>query len=261
MMPEFLKAIDVTLVESNPALVALQKEKLKDTTVPVSWAENCDAALFDRPVFLIANEFFDALPVRQLVHGEKGWNERMIAVNANGEFDVVLAPVAADRFVPQDRRADAPDGGVYEFSDAATALVQEIAHGIAAKGGAALIIDYGYDEPDFGETLQAIANQQFVDVLDAPGEADLSAHVDFDALATAAENEGTVAFGPVDQREFLMGLGIGSRASVLAQTAQDKETAASIQADLDRLIGPDQMGELFKALAILPANAPQPPGF
>jgi NADH dehydrogenase [ubiquinone] 1 alpha subcomplex assembly factor 7 len=261
MMPEFLKAIEVTLVESNPALAALQNEKLKEATVPIAWAENCDAQLFDRPVFLIANEFFDALPIRQLVRGGKGWNERMLSVNTKGEFEVVLSPVAADALVPEDRRADAPDGGVYEFSDAAVALVREIAHGVASKGGSALIIDYGYDEPDFGETLQAVANQQFVDVLDAPGEADLSAHVDFDALAEAAENEGASAFGPINQRDFLVTLGIGSRASVLAQTAQGKEASASIQDDLDRLIGPDQMGELFKALAILPPNAPQPAGF
>jgi len=260
MIPEFLQAIEVTLVESNPALVTIQKEKLKDATVPIAWAETCDSRLFDLPAFLIANEFFDALPIRQFIRGEKNWNERMVGVNAKGELEFVLSPLAADASVPENR-GEAPVGGVYEFSDAAIALAQEIAHGIAARGGAALLVDYGYSDPDFGETLQAIGGQKPTGVLAAPGEADISALVDFTCLAWASDTQGASTFGPVEQRTFLGRLGIESRAAVLAQNAQTPEIARSIQQDAYRLIGEDQMGSLFKALAIMPPNAPKPAGF
>jgi SAM-dependent MidA family methyltransferase len=260
LMPEFLAAIEVTLVESNPALITLQKEKLKGSAVPISWTESCDSNLFDRPVFLIANEFFDALPIRQFVRTDKGWNERMIGLSATGDLTFVLSPVAADASVPPDR-SDAPVGGIHEFSDASLALVEEISHGIAAHGGAALVVDYGYDDASFGETLQALANQKPTDVLAAPGEADISALVDFASLTAASGAQGTSSFGPVFQRDFLCRLGIESRADVLCQKASDQAAADAIRNDAYRLIGPDQMGELFKALAILPANAPTPPGF
>ncbi len=260
MMPEFLQAIEVTLVESNPTLAALQKEALKDSHVPISWAESCAPPLFDRPVFLIANEFFDALPIRQLVRGANGWNERMVGLDASGELAFVLSPVPADAAVPGDRTG-APEGGVYEFSDSGGALAQDIAHGVAKGGGAALIIDYGYGEPGFGETLQAIANREAAGLLDAPGDADLSAHVDFGALARTARSQGASVFGPVEQGDFLCSLGIERRAEALSQFAQTKGIRGSVEVDLERLIGPQEMGELFKALAILPPDAPTPPGF
>jgi NADH dehydrogenase [ubiquinone] 1 alpha subcomplex assembly factor 7 len=258
LMPEFLAAIDIVFVESNPALRTAQETALKDANAKIAWANDCDSRLFDRPVFLIANEFFDALPIRQLVRTDKGWSERMVTADASGALGFALSPVPADVAVPTDR-AGAPTGAVYEFSDAATALAQEIAHGIARFGGAALAIDYGYGAPDFGETLQAVAAHGPAKLLEAPGEADISAGVDFAALARAAQSQAAVTYGPLTQSDFLTGLGINERADALKRAARGSPN--SIDLDLNRLIEADEMGELFKALAILPAGASKPPGF
>ena len=257
--PGFLASIEVTLVESNPKLREVQKATLREVTPPIGWSESCDSALFDRPLFLLANEFFDAMPIRQLVRMERGWVERMVGLDAGGELEFVLAPIPASLVVPPDRAA-APKGGVYEFSDTATALAQQIAHGIAAHGGAALIVDYGYSEPGFGETLQAVAGHKPTSLLDAPGEADVSAGVDFSALAGVARTQSVSTYGPVGQGEFLVDLGIVERADTLKR-AKARSSASSVDLDLNRLIASEEMGELFKALAILPASAAPPAGF
>jgi SAM-dependent MidA family methyltransferase len=160
--------------------------------------------------------------------------------------------------IPPDR-AEAPDGGVYEVAHAALALTEEIARAVAAQGGGALIVDYGYGEPGFGETLQAVAGHKFANILAEPGESDLSAHVDFFALARAARAGGAAAYGPVTQCNFLADLGLGPRAERLI-VANPKE-ARAIASAIDRLVNPKEMGALFKALALAPKTAPQPPGF
>ena len=255
--PGFLAAIEVTLVESNPKLREIQKTTLKDIQPPLAWSDSCDSLLFDRPTFVLANEFFDAMPVRQLVRTERGWAERMVGFDSDGELVFVLSPVPAALAVPVDR-AGAPIGGVYEFSDAGMALAEIIAHGIAEHGGAALVIDYGYSKPGFGETLQAVAAQQATTLLGAPGEADVSASVDFAALAAAAETQGAATYGPIGQGDFLVDLGILQRADTLKR---GRANGPSVDFDLNRLIAPDEMGELFKVLAIVPTNAPPPAGF
>jgi SAM-dependent MidA family methyltransferase len=252
LAPEFLKSIDVVMVEASPTLRALQKERLKDCGVSVRWKDRFEAG--DRPLFLIANEFFDALPVRQFVHSERGWCERMVVAD-KGALSFALSPVATAMAV----EGDAPIGGVYETSPATLAIAEEIGHAVARKGGAALIIDYGYDQPGFGETLQAVGKHQFKGVLEAPGEIDLSAHVDFTAFAAAARRGGAQTFGPVGQGQFLEALGIGARTEKLALL--NKNEASKIAEAVDRLVKPEQMGTLFKALAILPPHTPAPPGF
>ena len=188
--PEFLEDLDVVLVEASPVLQQIQGDKLRGLA-DISWVNQFDDSLADRPLFLVANEFFDALPIRQYVKTERGWCERMVTVGAQGDLAFALAPVPAPRpTIPQDREG-APDGGVYETSPASTALAENIAGIVAAKGGAALIIDYGYGAvTGFGETLQAVGGHQFADVLAEPGEDDLSAHVDFAALAAAGKRGG-----------------------------------------------------------------------
>jgi SAM-dependent MidA family methyltransferase len=257
--PGFLASIEVMLVESNPELRKIQKATLKDVQTPLVWSESYDSALLDRPTLLLANEFFDAMPVRQLVHTEKSWGERMVGLDAAGELAFVLSPVPASLALPADRGA-APIGGVYEFSDAASALAQSIAHGIASHGGAALIVDYGYGGPGFGETLQAIADHRATSLLAAPGEADISASVDFAALAAAAKTDAVSIYGPIGQGEFLVELGILERADTLKR-GRGSDRGSSVDFDLNRLIAPDEMGELFKVLAIMPVNAPPPAGF
>jgi NADH dehydrogenase [ubiquinone] 1 alpha subcomplex assembly factor 7 len=290
IVPEFLDAIEVVLIESSPTLRAIQRERLSSFTHPphpalspnggesessnsslapaggvdrgegafVKWLDRFDESLSDRPLFLIANEFFDALPVRQYVHTPKGWCERMVTVT-DGKLAFALAPFPqAGLSIPQ-TRGEAEDGAVFETSPASTALAEEIGEVIARVGGAALIVDYGYAGSGFGETLQAVSRHLFAHILDAPGEADLSAHVDFAALAEAATHAGAVAHGPIDQSALLKALGIDARAAALRRA--NPAEADSIAAAVARLCGADKMGSLFKALAITPKHAPKPPGF
>jgi len=236
----------------------LQRDRLALSGADISWRARFDDELEDRPLFLIANEFFDCLAIRQFVKTGRGWCERIVT-QQDGVLSSALAAMPADpALIPPDR-VEAPNGAVFEFSSAALALTEEIAGAIAAKGGAALIVDYGYDAPGFGETLQAVAGHKFAEVLADPGESDLSAHVDFMALAKAAMAGGAVACGPVRLGQFLGELGIGARAERLA--AANPGEAEAIGAALARLVDPGQMGTLFKALALVSRNAPRPPGF
>jgi len=251
LAPEFLERVEIVLVEASPALRQVQRERLKDCGVRISWTERFTAD--GRPFLLIANEFFDALPVRQFVRAERGWCERMVIVDGSGALAFALSPVASTI------DAEAPLGSVYEISPAAEAVAEEIGSAVARAGGAALIVDYGYARGGFGETLQAVGGHQFKDLLETPGEIDLSAHVDFTRLATAAARGGATTFGPVGQGTFLKALGIEARAEKLA--ALNRAEAPGILQAVDRLTSSAQMGSLFRALAILPPNAPQPPGF
>jgi SAM-dependent MidA family methyltransferase len=256
--PEFLPQAEIVLVETSPALEAMQRDKMKTSAADISWQARFDDSLADRALYLLANEFFDCLPVRQFVKTARGWCERMVTIK-DGALAFALAPLPANpSLIPPDR-AEAPDGGVYEVAPAALALAEEIARIIADKGGAALIVDYGYCEVGFGETLQAVAGHKFAEQLAEPGESDLSAHVDFAALARAARAGGAAAYGPVTQCNFLADLGIGPRAERL-MIANPKE-ARAIAAAVDRLVNPKEMGALFKALSIAPKTAPKPPGF
>jgi len=254
--PEFLDDAEVVLVESSPLLESAQREKLKACGADVSWVARYDESLAGRPLYLLANEFFDCLPVRQFVKTERGWCERVVSV-VDDHLAFALAPVPFTG-VPGDR-ADAPDGGTYEVSPSALALTEEIARAVSTKGGGALIIDYGYDAPGFGETLQALARGQYIDVLAEPGDSDLSAHVDFMGLTAAAQEGGAAVYGPVTQCNFLANLGIGPRAKRLmkANPLQARDIATAV----DRLVNPGQMGALFKAIAFGPKDGPGLPGF
>ena len=256
--PEFLAEADVVLVEASPVLQAIQKEKLKTSAAAISWCARFDESLAGWPLFLVANEFFDCLPLRQFVKTARGWCERMVTVEG-GALAFALAPQPANPSLIPPNRADAPVGGVYEVAPAALALVEEIARVAAVQGGGVLIVDYGYDEVGFGETLQAVAGHKFAEVLAEPGESDLSAHVDFLALAQAARAGGAAAYGPVSQCNFLADLGLGPRAERLI--VANPQEARTIAAAIDRLVNPKEMGALFKALAITPKAAPPPPGF
>jgi len=257
--PEFLAELEVVLVEASPALRQIQADKLRGSGADISWQAQFDDSLGDRPLFLIANEFFDALPVRQYVKTDRGWCERMVTA-LNGDLTFALAPVPVPASAIAAGRENAPDGGVYETSPAATALAEEISRTIASKGGAALIIDYGYAETGgFSETLQAVSGHRFADALAEPGEDDLSAHVDFAALAEAGRRGGAAVFGPVTQGALLANIGIAERAEQLMQSNPD--SAADLLSATERLIGNDQMGKLFKALALVPRTVSDVAGF
>lgn len=249
---------DIVLVESSAALETLQRERLHEATVPIRWVRQWSDVASDRPLFVVANEFFDALPVRQFVMTPRGWCERMVSTDGAGRLVFALSPLPA-AFAPPVGRGPATQGAVYEISSAAQALIESVSQAIAAEGGGALVIDYGYNGGGFGDTLQAVDRHQPVDILADPGEADVSVHVDFAALALSAKKGGARIHGPIGQQEFLGALGIAARAEKLA--ARNPDHAQEIAAALHRLTDPGEMGALFKVLAITPRDSPPPPGF
>jgi NADH dehydrogenase [ubiquinone] 1 alpha subcomplex assembly factor 7 len=260
MMPGFADALTVHLVETSPALHEMQQRALADCCV--AWHRSF-AAVPDGPLLLVANEFFDALPVRQFALTKEGWRERMVALDATNEkFRFVLAPdiPAADTMIPQEIRAVAQPGDIAETCPAGLALAEDIGRRVVRHGGAALIIDYGHAASAPGETLQAVRAHKRCDPLDSPGAADLTAHVDFAALSRAAARAGAATHGPMPQGLFLARLGIAERAERLRRSATPDQ-ALDIEAACHRLIAAEEMGTLFKVLAITPPAMPAPPGF
>jgi len=249
-VPRFRSAARVVLVEASDRLRQMQRDRLARLHPRVTWTDSVPVV---RPIYLLANEFLDALPIRQFVHHRGQWFERTVGL-VDGRLGFGLSPF------PTPFREDAPDGAVREIRPAADALVREIAGHIAATGaGAALFVDYGYDRPAFGDTLQAVRGHAYVDVLDRPGDTDLSAHVDFAAVAAAARQSGAAVHGPVGQGALLVSLGLLERAGQLGADA-DEATRGAIEAAVARLAGEEEgdMGALFKALAITAREEPVP---
>jgi len=261
MMPGCREALDVHLVEIDPALRTKQAETLHDAGVPVHWHRET-ATVPDGPLLVLANEFFDALPVRQLERTADGWCERLVAVDPERDALALArgAPSSkAAAYVPEALR-DASDGTVVEVSPAMLAQTQELAERIADTGGAALIVDFGPDTVTAGATLQAVRRHRPAAILEAPGETDLTAHVPFPQLTRAARDAGAAAHGPVQQGTFLRALGIETRAQTLAANASPQR-ARAVASALHRLTAAEQMGELFKALALTPPGTGTPAGF
>ncbi len=257
--PELMESLEIVMVEASPVLADIQRAKLANSGANIRWQSQFDDRLADRPLLLVANEFFDALPIRQYVKTPRGWCERMVTAR-DGELEFALAPTPVPAaLIPASREA-APEGGVYETAPAAAALAEDIARIVTAHGGGALIVDYGYGaSAGFAETLQAVGGNAFADLLIEPGEDDLSAHVDFAALADAARRGGAAVSGLATQGEFLVHLGIVERAEQLMKS--NPASARDLLIAIERLIAPEKMGTLFKALAITQAGAPPPPGF
>ncbi len=222
---------EVHLVETSPALKVRQAEAVPGA----HWHANI-SELPDQPLLLVANEFFDALPIRQFVGGI----ERRVNVVAGG--------LSFDR-----------DGEIVEDSPARIGAVTSIASQLAGSGGVALVIDYGHSKSAPGDTLQAVRDHAFSPVLLHPGEQDLTAHVDFEALARAAREAGACVLGPVEQGDWLRSLGIGARAQTLIRAHPDRDS--QVQADVARLCDEDAMGALFKVMAIRSPDWPEPAGF
>ncbi len=248
----------VHFVESSLALKARQLELHPEA----QWHDSLTSVPTEGPILLVANEFLDALPVRQLVRTADGWRERMVDLANDGEGVPRLRFVAGsqprDAALPPERR-EAPEGTIVETCPAAAAIVYEVAGRLVAQGGAALFIDYGYAEPQTGSTLQAVRGHRRVDPFDTPGQADLSAHVDFEVLARIAQSRDARWLGTVGQGAFLRALGIGERAAILAK--QSPEQAEAVAAARDRLIGEGEMGTLFKVMGLAAPRWPEPAGF
>lgn len=248
----------VHFVESSPALRDAQLAVLPQA----HWHDDLSTAPQTGAVLIVANEFLDALPVRQLVKGPQGWRERVVGSGGVGAGGPVFVPLVGDRpmdaAVPEDRR-EAEDGAIIETCPGAAAVMYEVAGRLLRQGGAALFIDYGYDAPQFGSTLQAVRDHRKVDPFAAPGEADLTAHVDFAALSDIACSRGVKWLGTVPQGQWLKALGIDVRAAALAQAAPDQ--ADAIRIALDRLVSEEQMGTLFKVMALAAPEWPDGVGF
>jgi NADH dehydrogenase [ubiquinone] 1 alpha subcomplex assembly factor 7 len=258
-LPAFRRALDLVLVEASPVLRRVQQQHLK--AARARWVEGVEE-LPPGPLLLVANEFFDALPIRQFVRGQTHWAERRVGLDAAGNFAFVLAPEdpAASLLVPESVRAAAGIGAVAEICPSGLALAAALGRRLARTPGAALIIDYGYFPSAPAATLQAVRQHRPVPALAEPGTADLSAHVDFAALAAAARGAGATSWGPVSQRRFLTALGAEARLAALAARAAPAQRGA-LAGGLARLLDPREMGTLFKALALASPGLPVPPGF
>jgi SAM-dependent MidA family methyltransferase len=256
--PSFFSAITVHLVETSPVLREAQSQTLARAAKPVQWHLDF-AETPPGPAFIIANEFFDALPIRHYVKRAGGWREQLIGLNAEGE----LAFGLSDEIEPT-LTIPAREGSIIEVSAASQKLIGDIAARLVEQGGALLLIDYGYDETSLGDSLQAVSRHAYVDPLAEPGEADLTAHVDFAALARAARARGAKVMGPVTQAHFLLQLGIERRAEALSKRATPEQAQSVVEA-FERLVGVDdtrhQMGGLFKVMAVTHPDVPDLPGF
>jgi NADH dehydrogenase [ubiquinone] 1 alpha subcomplex assembly factor 7 len=211
----------------------------------------------DGPVLLVANEFLDALPVRQLIRTADGWREVMVVADGD-RFTCIPGARPMDAALPESRRNE-PEGTLIETCPGAAAVVYEVAGRLAEQGGAALFIDYGHAELRTGSTFQAIRRHKKVDPFEAPGEADLTAHVDFAMLAQVAQSRGCRWLGTVTQGEWLRALGIEGRAEALSEFAPQHRDA--LHSAKHRLIDGDQMGELFKVMGLAASNWPDGVGF
>ena len=249
VLPPLYQSLSVHLVEINPVLRDKQKSTLAGVR-NIAWHERLDDVP-DGPSVILANEYFDVLPIHQVVKRETGWHERVVEIDGTGQLVFGTAAEPTPRFealLPPLVRA-APVGAVFEWRP--DAEIMRIATRVRDQGGAALIIDYGHLRSDVGDTFQAIARHSFTDPLKNPGQADITAHVDFQALARAAEDLGAEVHGPVSQGDFLKRLGIETRAvTLMAKTTP--EISEDISGALKRLIGGGRggMGSMFKVLAI-----------
>jgi NADH dehydrogenase [ubiquinone] 1 alpha subcomplex assembly factor 7 len=256
----FRAAVVLHLVEVSPALQQIQQRRLESLDVPLLW----HAALEDvppGPSIIIANEFIDALPVHQAVKQASGWHERVVDVAPDGNFFIGTACDPLPFFetaMPRGLR-HGPEGAVFEWREDGLAL--ELGRRVRIEG-AALIIDYGHAHYGLGDTLQAVAGHSFADPLRTPGKVDLTAHVDFEALAQCAESMGARIHGPIRQRDLFLRLGIEKRADALKASAS-LDKIADIEIAFSRLIGDGArgMGELFKAIAIAAPKLGPLPGF
>lgn len=247
-VPGMTEAAEVTLIEASPHLRGVQARRLGAIT-------HLDAAtdLPERPLFLVANEFFDALPIRQFQRAAAGWAERVVALDAQGALTLGL--VARDDAPGLPPAAHLPTGTVLETCPEALPIAHAIASRIARHGGAAILIDYGNWNGQ-GDSFQALRQHRPEDPLAHPGEADLTAHVDFAPLAAVARQAGARVSAMLPQGDWLLRLGIAARAQRLAEAGD-----AGAMAALHRLTAPGEMGQLFKTLVFWAPTAPVPPGF
>lgn len=246
--PDWQDGAAFALVEASPRLAAIQRLTLKNAGVSLSWHDDLDT-LPDTPLLIVGNELLDALPFRQFAFQDGVWSERAIGLEEDGKLRFVLKPGAFDlSLLPSAQPVE--EGSVFEISPARSAFMQRVCERLAEHGGAGIFFDYGHLCTGFGDTFQAVRRHVYEDVLQNPGEADLTSHVDFAVLDRIARACG-LATSTATQGDFLFGMGIIERAGRLGAT-EGAEQREAIRAAVERLVGPDMMGTLFKVLMIAP---------
>ncbi|EIZ80985.1 hypothetical protein WSK_0377 [Novosphingobium sp. Rr 2-17] len=244
----------VHFIEASPALQAVQVAAVPEA----QWHADLSSVPLQGPVLIVGNEFLDALPVRQMVKTPQGWRERMVDFREGEGFVAIAGDRPMDAAAPPEFE-DCAEGTLIETNPGAAAVIYEIADRLASQGGAALLIDYGYAQPQTGSTLQAVRAHAKVDPFEAPGEADLTCLVDFAMAADIARSRDVRHLGTVTQGDWLRALGIEVRAKALADIAPHH--ASAIVSAKNRLIDGDQMGELFKVMGLAAPGWPDGGGF
>ncbi|MFZ1813610.1 MAG: SAM-dependent methyltransferase [Rhizobiaceae bacterium] len=258
--PQFMQAASIHLLEASPRMIERQRERTRGHDV--TWHANL-AELPPVPLILMANEFLDVLAFRQYVRSGGHWHEHCIGLDGGGELAFMLGAATLDpAFLPTGWERE-PDGSVFEYAPAREAWVQDLSHHLCEHGGLALLIDYGQLQSGFGDTFQAVENHKPVSPLGEPGRADLTSHVDFSALERAAREAGNARVASAAQGDFLLAMGLLERAGALGATA-DAGLRDELSLAVERLAGPQQMGNLFKVMAISgstlqPGSPPLPP--
>ncbi len=255
--PGFLESVQVELVETSPVLKAAQMLKLGGCGTPVAWRSRIGEISEGAPLLIIGNEFLDALPIRQYMRQNGHWHQRLVGLAGDAlAMGLALDPETA---ITQ----QGPEGAVIEVAIAAQAFVRDLALQLKGDGGVALFLDYGHKKSGFSDTLQAMRSHAFVDPLASPGECDLTAHVNFDALGKAARDAGLAVHGPMEQGAFLQALGLEARTEQLISHARTPEQKEAIRSAERRLMDTSRtgMGRLFKVIAFAAPGQPVPPGF
>ena len=255
--PNFFDAMQIKLVETSISLKKQQRVTLRNCKKPVVWLDAIEN-LKPEPTLFIANEFLDAVPFRQFIKSGGQWLELGVGSGENDELIYARGTTRIDVEMLPAGHENEPDGAIFETAPAREAITALIANHISSHGGTALIIDYGHSISGFGDTFQAVQSHRPVSPFCDPGNCDLTSHVDFRAIGDVARQNGARAAGIMPQGEFLLNLGLLERAARLGQ-AKSPELQSQIQTDVNRLVSPDQMGELFKVLCLAGEGFELPP--
>ena len=260
LRPEFTRAAHLWLVETSGRMRVEQQKRLRASEIKPEWAD-AFSDIPPGPSLIIANEFFDCLPIHQYQRVKNGWRERLVGLSEDEtklDFTLGRTPPPASLGLPD--VADCEEGDIFEISFAGRDFAAELCAALAEQGGHALIIDYGHMRSGLGDTFQAVRRHQYWPPLAAPGRADITAHVDFEALSRIAIDNGAVAHGPVSQGRFLERLGLNIRVEMLCK-GKSPAKIDEIRTGAYRIAAPDKMGEIFKVLCLSSPSLPAPAGF
>jgi len=255
-IPDFHHSIAIHLIETSATLRKTQSETLHGS--PVTWHETLET-IPTGPMYVIGNEFLDALPIDQFQYQDQHWHHRHVFAQ-NGGLEFSLGPLTTPpHHLLKDLRSPA-DGDILECNLQSEVFISDLSKRIATQGGAGLFFDYGYNAPNYGETLQAVSQHAYVETLSSPGEVDLTAHVNFGRICDVATKAGAKAYGPVPQGTWLARMGLEQRIESL-QASASPEQIKTLRKGVQRLVDPQSMGRLFKTIAICHPQSHPPEGF